>query len=267
MMTPNDVENRQFNNVRFGGYNTEDVNRFLDSVATDYSALYKENATLKRKMKFLVVKLNELQVAEAKAMEEKKKEDIVHQAYLNAREAAEKMIASARAERDAMIAEAKLEADRIRYDAQQSVVDAEERMEAARKSTLEFASGMRMLVDQQKGCLERKAKEMTALLAQEQHILETQMEFLSRLDQLRAVEEEAEELLASPEPVVERDMTQILDETLAAELRAVEEEAAANPAAAYEQDMSDVEAVASEFVDEPTRVIDISSAMDQDYQF
>lgn len=47
MMTPNDVENRQFNNVRFGGYNTEDVNRFLDSVATDYSALYKEKRHLK----------------------------------------------------------------------------------------------------------------------------------------------------------------------------------------------------------------------------
>lgn len=267
MMTPNDVENRQFSNARFGGYNTEEVNRFLDNLTGDYSALYRENATLKRKMKFLVVKLNELQAAEAKAAEEKEKEDIVRQAYLNAREAAEKMITSARAERDAMLAEAKLEADRIRFDAQQSVADAEAQMEAARKSTLEFATGMQILVEQQKGCLERKSREMSNLLAQEQRVLDGQLEFLSRLNQLRAEEEEPDEVETAPKAEPERDMTQILDEALAAELRAVEEEAAADPSAAYEQDMSDVDAAAGDFVDEPTRIIDISSALDQDYQF
>lgn len=264
MMTPNDVENRQFSNARFGGYSVEEVNRFLDELTRDYSALYRENATLKRKMKFLVVKLNEYQSAEARAEEQKKKDDIVHQAYTNAREAANKLIASARAERDAMLAEAKLEADRIRFDAQQSVADSEERLEAARRSTLEFASGMHALVEHQKGCLERKAKEMNSLLEQEQRILEGQLEFISRLNQLRSDEPE-EEAPAPDQPA--QDMTQIIDEALAEELRAVEEEAAANPSAAYDQDMSDVDAAAGDFVDEPTRIIDMSSAQDKDYQF
>ena len=61
MLTPQEVSEHAFAKASFGGYNMAMVDEFLDVLTADYTTLYKENATLKAKMKVLVDKLEELE--------------------------------------------------------------------------------------------------------------------------------------------------------------------------------------------------------------
>lgn len=60
MYTPQQIQEQTFSRAVFGGYDMEQVDAFLEPLTEDYIELYKENAVLKSKMKFLVEKLEEL---------------------------------------------------------------------------------------------------------------------------------------------------------------------------------------------------------------
>lgn len=59
MLTPQEVSTHSFAKASFGGYNMAMVDEFLDELTDDYTALYKENAALKAKLKVLVEKVEE----------------------------------------------------------------------------------------------------------------------------------------------------------------------------------------------------------------
>ena len=59
MLTPQEVSNRAFPKAMVGGYNMAMVDEFLDELTDDYTALYKENAALKAKLKVLADKVEE----------------------------------------------------------------------------------------------------------------------------------------------------------------------------------------------------------------
>lgn len=59
MFTPQQLDQISFEKAVFGGYDMQSVDEFLDPLLQDYEALYKENATLKSKMRILVEKLEE----------------------------------------------------------------------------------------------------------------------------------------------------------------------------------------------------------------
>ena len=58
MLTPQDIQDVKFDRS-MKGYDKEQVEEFLDTVQSDYTVLYKENATLKGKMRVLVDKIEE----------------------------------------------------------------------------------------------------------------------------------------------------------------------------------------------------------------
>lgn len=64
MFTPQQIQEQTFARAVFGGYDMEQVDAFLEPLTDDYISLYKENAVLKSKMKFLVEKLEELRAAQ-----------------------------------------------------------------------------------------------------------------------------------------------------------------------------------------------------------
>ena len=64
MLTPQEVSEKCFSKATFGGYDMGEVDDFLDSLTEDYTALYKENALLKSKMKLLVEKVEEYRSSE-----------------------------------------------------------------------------------------------------------------------------------------------------------------------------------------------------------
>lgn len=69
MFTPQQLEQIQFKTAVFGGYEMESVDAVLEPLLEDYEALYKENATLKSKMRVLVEKLEEYRQNEGSAKE------------------------------------------------------------------------------------------------------------------------------------------------------------------------------------------------------
>ncbi len=50
MLTPIDIQKQEFD-VKFRGYNADEVDNFLDMVGADYEKLYKENLELKQQLK------------------------------------------------------------------------------------------------------------------------------------------------------------------------------------------------------------------------
>ena len=85
MFTPQQIDQISFTKAKFGGYNMQQVDEFLEPLTEDYVTLYKENALLKSKMRVLVGKLEEY----------RKNEATMKEAAANAQRAADKMIREA----------------------------------------------------------------------------------------------------------------------------------------------------------------------------
>ncbi len=96
MFTPQQIDQISFSKAKFGGYNMEQVDEFLEPLTEDYVTLYKENALLKSKMRVLVGKLEEYRKNEA-AMKE---------AVANAQSTCDKMVREAEAKCAQMLSEA-----------------------------------------------------------------------------------------------------------------------------------------------------------------
>lgn len=93
MFTPQQIEQIAFGKAKFGGYDMEQVDEFLEPLTEDYVTLYKENALLKSKMRVLVGKLEEYRKNEAAAKE----------AIANAQKTCDRMVLEAQAKCDQMI--------------------------------------------------------------------------------------------------------------------------------------------------------------------
>jgi len=94
MMTPQEVANCTFAKAAIGGYHMTSVDEFLDKLTEDYTALYKENAALKAKLKVMVDKMAEYREVE----------DAMRSTLLTAQKMATSMVAEAEQKRNAMIA-------------------------------------------------------------------------------------------------------------------------------------------------------------------
>lgn len=53
MITPLELENKKFNKQVVNGYNTDDVDDFLDQLTVEYQKMYKENTEYKNKIEEL----------------------------------------------------------------------------------------------------------------------------------------------------------------------------------------------------------------------
>ena len=69
MFTPQQLEQITFKTAVFGGYDMDSVDETVMALIEDYNTLYKDNATLKSKMRVLVEKLEEYRAGESSAKE------------------------------------------------------------------------------------------------------------------------------------------------------------------------------------------------------
>ena len=127
MLTPQEVASRAFPKAVMGGYNMASVDEFLDELSDDYSALYKENAALKSKLKVLVEKVEDYRATE----------DSMRATLLTAQKMADSIVKEAEQKRDGMLAQAKDEAQ-----AQMGELDRQRRESEAR-----LAQGKQELAD------------------------------------------------------------------------------------------------------------------------
>ncbi len=144
MLTPQDVTNREFDKAVFGGYDIAAVDTFLEEIFQDYSALYRDNATLKSKLKVLVDKVEEY----------RNTEDAMRLALLTAQKTAreltedaekksEEILADARAQADALLEQVEKDAEQRRLELKADLQVEENALLNARRKTAEYMENLR----------------------------------------------------------------------------------------------------------------------------
>lgn len=139
MLTPQEVAEHAFSKSAFGGYNMTMVDEFLDELTDDYSALYKENAALKAKMKVLVDKVEEYRATE----------DAMRRALLTAQNMANSMVSEAEEKKETLIADAEMEARAKIGALHDEIVAEQKRLNLLKAKTREFVENTRMICESQ----------------------------------------------------------------------------------------------------------------------
>ena len=122
MFTPQEIQEQTFSKAVFGGYDMQQVDAFLEPLTNDYIALYKENGTLRAKLKVLVEKFEELRAQQSGAQQQ---------------------LAAAQARCDQMIADAEKRCAEMEHSAEKDALDEgfaeeQERLRCARQTALNF---------------------------------------------------------------------------------------------------------------------------------
>lgn len=144
MLTPQEVTNSQFEKAVFGGYDITSVDKFLEQVTQDYSALYRENGILKSKMKVLVDKVEEYRTTE----------DAMRMALLTAEKTAKEIVAEAEkraaaidgdteSRKAALLDELDREAGGHRAELERGVRAEEQKLAAMKAETARYLEGLK----------------------------------------------------------------------------------------------------------------------------
>ncbi len=214
MLTPQEVSARSFTKTMMGGYNMTMVDEFLDELTEDYTSLYKENASLKAKMKVLVEKVEEYRATE----------DSMRATLLTAQRMADSIIKEAEEKRDTILREA---------DA-----SAQEKLDSFRKEAEQY--GKR---------LQQGQEEIQRFVAETRALCEKELKFLDEFPTLPVeagepadagvVEEIEEKVLAAaeaaapaPEPPVPEAAPEPVEEVLRVLVAGPQAAQAAQPAPA-----------------------------------
>lgn len=121
-LTPIDIENKEFRKgVR--GYNTEEVDKFLQNISKDYEGIYAENFELRDK----------LQRAEAELKQYKQLESTLQQTMVFAQQTAEDVKQTARHEAELLLKDAEQEKIKRLGEAQKKWEHVNEEIEELQK--------------------------------------------------------------------------------------------------------------------------------------
>ena len=185
MFTPQEVSEKVFpKSSGFGsGYAMTAVDEFLDALTEDYTALYKENVTLKAKLKILAEKVEEYRATE----------DAMRSTLLTAQKMAAKLVQEAQTEKENLLKEAREQHAAQLAQLEQDKRDAEEKLAMAQQSLVDFV---------------RHGSELCA----------QQQEFLNSLPEMQLEHPQA----APAAEDIQQDIVQRLDDVMAAEVPAAE---------------------------------------------
>jgi len=128
MLTPQEINDKGFSKVMLNGYDMGEVDDFLEAVANDYNALYKENAILKGKLKVLVEKVEEYRSTE----------DAMRMALLTAQRMGEEITIEANRAKEEMLQTTDIEIKSKLAETSKRVADEELRLAIATKETAKF---------------------------------------------------------------------------------------------------------------------------------
>ena len=191
MLTPQEVSGKAFPKSSFGssGYQMASVDEFLDTLTEDYTSLYKENATLKSKLKVLAEKIEEYRATE----------DAMRTTLLTAQRMAAKMVEEAEAEKAQILERAEADAAARVVELEEQTRVAEERLALGRRNLSDFIARSRELCVQQAQFLQT----LPELAAEESEEPAAPAEEPVPEAEPAPVAESAPEALPAEEPVVE----------------------------------------------------------------
>ena len=147
-MTVQEIQEIGFEKAVFGGYDMKSVDTFLERVAEEFAAMQKENAALKAKMKVLVDKIEEYRGVE----------DGMRRALMSAQTIAQDTIDKAKQEAQDIVTAAKDETESKVKNTRDEITLEEQKLETAKKSTLEFVARISVAYQAQAKALVELAK-------------------------------------------------------------------------------------------------------------
>lgn len=137
-LTAMDINNKEFKKA-MRGYNSDEVDEFLDKLAEDYEILYKENSTLKEKIQGLNERVEHYS----------KIETTIQNTLLLAQNAAEQAKLSSQKEGDLIIKNANDTAQRILDKAHNDVMSINDDYERVKQEFFKFRSKFRNFIKTQ----------------------------------------------------------------------------------------------------------------------
>lgn len=196
MLTPQEVSGKTFPKSSFGshGYQMDAVDEFLDTLTEDYTALYKENAALKSKLKVLAEKIEEYRATE----------DAMRSTLLTAQRMAAKLVQEAETEKAQILERAQADAaDRI-AELESQTRQAEERLELGRRNLGDFIARAKEICAQQAEFLDTLPElPVSETAAPVQESVPVEEPTIVAPEPTPAAEELAEEPAEEPAPVAE----------------------------------------------------------------
>lgn len=164
MLTPQEISGKEFVKAVFGGYDMSVVDDFLETLTADYTALYKENAILKSKIKVLVEKVEEYRSTE----------DAMRMALLTAQKLGDEITAEARRKSEEMLGQTEADIRDRLLEMKNRFAEEDARLRSVKEETRKFVIAS-------------------------QEIMRQQAIFLGRVEELGR--EQETELATAPEPV------------------------------------------------------------------
>ena len=145
MLTPQEVSTHAFTKATLGGYNMAMVDEFLDELTDDYTALYKENAALKAKLKVLVEKVEEYRSTE----------DAMRATLLTAQKMADSIVHEAEAKRDQILAQAETGAREKIENYRRELTEAQDRLRQGQIELSKFIAASREICSKELSFLDQ----------------------------------------------------------------------------------------------------------------
>ena len=131
MITPQDIREKVFERA-VRGYDMEMVDEFLDEIAADYTALVKENNSLKSKMRVLVEKIEEY----------RQTEDSMRLALLSAQKMGAQIESEAKERAEKLVSEAQTKADNLGREMEAASANERAKLAEAQKATRKYVEHM-----------------------------------------------------------------------------------------------------------------------------
>lgn len=186
MLTPQEVSEKVFpKSSGFGsGYAMGAVDEFLDALTEDYTALYKENVTLKAKLKILAEKVEEYRATE----------DAMRSTLLTAQKMAAKLVQEAQTEKDNMLKEAREQHAAQLAQLEKDKQEAEDKLVMAKQSLVDFVRhGSELCAQQQEFLNSLPEMQLSAEEAPADAVTDIQQDIMQHMDAMGTAAAEPEE--------------------------------------------------------------------------
>jgi len=136
-ITPLDIQQQQFKGKMLGGLDPNDVDSFLQMVASEMESLIRENSDLKEQTRKFSLQLEELSQREVS----------LRDTMLAAQKITEEMKANAQKEAHLLVSEAELKGERIVAEAENRLLQLNNQIYELKRQKLQFETGLKSLVE------------------------------------------------------------------------------------------------------------------------
>lgn len=142
-LTPLDIQQQRFRTA-FRGYETKDVEAFLEQAAAAFEEVQRENLRLSDELKRVAGEVEEF----------KRREGTIKRALLHSQKVLDQMQENARREADVIVAEAETKAEKIIQHAQSRVAQLQESIAMLKRQRVQVESEITFVIESHRKLLE-----------------------------------------------------------------------------------------------------------------